>query len=130
MSAFLTPLIIRAFSPDELKAKGSASQLYCLMEPFTYQSDLLGMTVTVPAGFITDFASIPRAVWAWMDPEDPVILFPSALHDYKYTIGDVSREQADGMLKEGMAICGASAFDQFVVYRAVRLFGGSHWKTS
>lgn len=128
MSAFLSPLVLRALAPAELKARGRTTQLYELMADFSYASDLLGKTITVLSGFETDFASIPRAVWAWMDPEDPVILFPSVIHDDGYTRGYCTREQADGLLDEAMGICGASGFDRFVVSKAVRLFGGSHWK--
>ena len=73
MSKFTSQLFLRSFSPAEVKAAGSAVQLYEVTQPFSYESDKFGKTITVPAGFKTDFASIPRAAWGFLDPEDPII---------------------------------------------------------
>ena len=134
MSSFLDPLLVRVLSPEEVKLAGSSVQLYELLADFSYQSDSLGFTVTVPKGFHTDFASIPRAVWSWMDPEDPAICWASVIHDYLYSLSGelpgqhvISREQADGTLREAMAVCGATEFQQIAVYDAVRIGGGPYW---
>ena len=135
MSMFLSNLKIEALSPDEVHNAGSGVQLYRLLEDFSYLSDVLGVTVTAPAGMITDFASIPRAVWDFMDPEDPIILFPSVIHDYlcRQYGGDGAKGDASGyhfsghqaaqVLAEAMAVCGASAIKRGLVYDAVARFG-------
>lgn len=131
MSAFLTRLRVDILHPSELSG---GRQVYELIEDFTYQSYLLG-TITAPLGMRTDFASIPRIAWRYIDPEDPVILMPSVIHDTLYNLrGTIcgrpyTREQADLVLREAMRVCGARWDQCAVVHRAVRLFGGSHWKS-
>lgn len=133
---FPLPLDLRALPPWELESIGSKRQLYRVREAFAFVS-AAGWRIDVPQNFTTDFASIPRPVYSYISPEDPVILFPSVIHDYLYTRkGDLgpesrvvfNRKQADEVLRQAMLICGARATQAFVVYNAVRLGGGSHWK--
>lgn len=133
---FPLPLDLRALPPWELKSIESDRQLYRVREAFAFVS-AAGWRVDVPQNFTTDFASIPRWVWSYISPEDPVILFPSVIHDYLYTRkGDLgpesrvvfNRQQADEVLRQAMLICGARATQALVVYNAVRFGGGSHWK--
>lgn len=134
MSQFLSQLFLRSYSVTELNALGSKVQLYDVTQDFVYQSDKLGVTITVVAPYRTDFASIPRAAWGLLDPEDPVIAWPSVIHDYLYsrkgTLPDgtqYERQDADAVLREAMAVCGASGFIRESVYLMVHQFGGSHW---
>jgi hypothetical protein len=134
MSKFTSQLFLRSFSAAEVKAAGSKVQLYEITQPFSYVSDKLGVTITVPAGLVTDFASIPRAAWEFLDPEDPIIAWPSVIHDYLYTCKGTlpdgtkyTRTQADAVLREGMEACGAGSLIRQSVYQAVKAFGGSHW---
>ena len=134
MRFFPDKLILRALAPDEIQALGGSVALYEVREPFSYDSALLGL-ISVPAGLITDFASIPRAAQWYMKDDDPGILFPSVIHDFLYSMQGVlpmtgkayTREQADGVLREAMGVCGARGDQIAAVYRAVRWFGGSHW---
>ena len=135
MSKFTSQLFLRSYSPAEIKKKGGDKQLYAVTRAFAYVSDKLARTVTVPRGFETDFTSIPRAAWKFLDPEDPIIAWPSVIHDYMYsckgTLPDgftYIREQADAVLREGMEVCGAGSMVRNSVYQAVRAFGDSHWK--
>jgi len=134
MSRFTSKLYLRSYSAAEISAGGGEKQLYAITRPFSYVSDKLGKTITVPRGYVTDFASIPRAAWAALDPEDPIIAWPSVIHDYLYsckgTLPDGTtyiREQADAVLREAMEFCGASLFKRETVYEAVRAGGGDHW---
>lgn len=133
MSTFLTRLRLDMLMPSELK---DGTQLYELVDDFSYQSALLG-EIVVPARFITDFASIPRIAWRYIDPEDPCIAYPSVVHDWLYTCGGrlrdgrtYSKKMADSILREAMEVCGARWDQQVAVYQAVSLFGRSHWKSA
>lgn len=136
MSQFTSQLFLRSLSPAEIIAAGAHVQLYEIVQDFTYVSDKLGgRAITVPAGLITDFASIPRAAWELLDPEDPIIAWPSVVHDYLYSsLGRLpdgftyTREQADAVLREAMEVSGAGIFIREAVYEAVETFGASHWK--
>lgn len=133
MKSFPSPLILRAWSAEELKAAKLRSQTYTLGAAFIYVSPQFG-EITVPAGISTDFASIPRAVWAIISPEDPDILFGSVVHDYVYSVSGclperiLTRRQADDLLREAMETCGAPAWKRWAVFQAVQRFGGTHWE--
>ena len=134
MRNFPDKLILRALAPDEIQALGGSAALYEVRESFSFDSALLGQ-ISVPVGLITDFASIPRAALWYMKDDDPGILFPSVVHDFLYSMQGVlpvtgktyTREQADGVLREAMEVCGARGDQIAAVYRAVRWFGGFHW---
>lgn len=87
-------------------------------------------SVLIPAGFITDFASIPRLFWRWMPPTDRRIGKIAVVHDWYYRSPEisVSREQADNALRAGMKVLGANRFDREVVYYAVRAGGSGAFK--
>ena len=134
MSQFTSQLFLRSLSVAEIMAGGGHVQLYEVTQDFSYVSDKLGRTVTVPAKLVTDFASIPRVAWDLLDPEDPIIAWPSVVHDYLYTCQGTlpdgftyTREQADSVLREAMEVCGAGFFIREAVYEAVEKFGDAHW---
>ena len=91
--------------------------------------------IDVPAGFETDFASVPFAARWYVDSTDPDILFPAIVHDWLYqNRGQIegrtlSREQSDGVLREAMQAIGAPALKTRFAYRAVRLGGWHAWRT-
>lgn len=90
--------------------------------------------ITVPTGFLTDGASIPRAFWNILSPFGPY--FPAALvHDYLYSPRSnahhlMSRLDADLIFKEAMFNLGVGWLVRETIYRAVRMFGGSSFKKS
>lgn len=114
-----------AVLPHELRG---GAQLYVFTEEWAYNSPKYGSGV-IPAGFTTDFASIPGFFRRYMDDDDPGILCPSLRHDHRYSTRAIPRADADDELAEGMAACGARWDQRKAVKLAVRLFGGSHWKS-
>lgn len=130
MKAFPAALVIRALPPAECPG---GLQRYVLMEDFTFCSEAFSW-ITAPAGMTTDFASVPRLVWAYLSPEDPCILFGSIIHDYLYQVGGkrvgrtFTRAEADRILHEAMLVCGARPRQAAVVHLALRLFGARNFK--
>lgn len=102
---------------------------WLIMAPFTFVSPTTGLRVIIPAGFSTDFASIPRGLWNIIRPTDKCIAYAGVVHDvlYRVTTFPVSRKDADKTLVEGMGLLGASWFKRRAVYSGVRLFGGRSW---
>lgn len=83
--------------------------------------------VTVPIGFVTDFASIPRVFWSLLRP-DGLYTYPAILHDYLYWFQTTDRGTADNVLYAGMEDFNVGAATKKTIYEAVHSFGGAAWK--
>lgn len=100
-----------------------------LIEKLVYISEL-GFRFEVPAGFVTDYASVPSVFWnlPGFDPDGPAAI-PAVLHDYLYSLrgGEpyfLSRAACDDIFLEAMRSVGVDWITRHIIYRAVRLFGG------
>jgi len=120
MGAATTPLVL---TPDP------AIGMYRTAAPFSYDIGFKGsgLTVTVPAGFATDLASVPTWLW-WLFPrDDPQYAAAAVLHDflYQWSIGAerFDRATADAVFLEFMTILGVPDWKAWTMYAAVRLFG-------
>lgn len=118
---FLSPLIARH---QDLLDDG----LWVLTAPLVYASKVADMTITVPAGFVTDYASVPRLPVVFDlfgDTSDEA----AVVHDYLYTTHLVTRPMADAVLREASKVTGVPAWRRWPMWLGVRLFGGSksHW---
>jgi len=82
--------------------------------------------VDVPAGFITDFASVPRIFWSVL-PRDGVYVYPAIIHDYMYWMQDAVRDVADETLREGMQDFKVDPVSVNAIYWGVRAGGWSAW---
>jgi hypothetical protein len=99
-----------------------------LNEPLVYQSDVAKITITVPAGFVTDLASTPR--WPFVfELAGGVANMASVIHDYAYSTHIVDRATADAILREASAVSGVSWLTRQAMYVGVRVFGWSHWNS-
>ena len=108
----------------ELKNK-SGDQLWILEAPLLYVSDLAN--VSVPKGFITDFASVPHIPFVY-DTLANMAQRPATVHDYLYSMCVVPRDIADKVLLEAMEISGVSWLKRRAIYLGVRVGGASHYK--
>ena len=87
--------------------------------------------IVVPKGFMTNYASIPKALRWFIDQDGPAIRDISVVHDYLYSQGNLyryTRRQADQILYQGMREQGAGWFKAGAAYLAVRWFGKSNFK--
>lgn len=119
-----------AFSRLEIrKVSGECSgrQIWALSHPLEFRLAVNGgsLWVCVPAGFITDFASVPRGLWNLFPPTGPWCE-AAVLHDYLYGSRECSRFLADALFREAMAKLQVPLWRRVVMYYAVRLFGGRH----
>lgn len=80
------------------------THMYEVAEPYTYTT-LEGEKITVPEGFETDLASIPRFMWPIVGPHELGFTAP-AVHDYLRSLpgysGGVKRLKADKIFAEIM----------------------------
>jgi hypothetical protein len=114
--------------PDPIQLEPLADgRRWRVLAAFRYQSR--GREVVVPAGFVTDMASVPRALWWLMPPWDRY--GPAAIvHDLDYRQQWVSRAEADALFLAGMAALKVPGPRRWVIYLALRLFGGFAWRAN
>jgi len=100
-----------------------------LLAPLVYVSKD-GERFEVPAGFVTDYASIPSIFWniPGFDPYGPA-KFPAVLHDWLYSLrgGEPHgkrRAQCDALFLEAMQSVGVGWLHRRIIWAAVRLCGG------
>jgi hypothetical protein len=98
--------------------------IWRLHEPLPYWSRVLSATVIVPAGFETDFASVPRLPLVYLACGD-VGRRAAVLHDYLYRTGQVSRPSADAVFREALLADGVSRWRAWLMWSGVRAMG---WK--
>ena len=101
---------------------------YCLCE--AVKIEINKTKFTVPKGFVTDFASVPR-FWTRLVPRNGRDQIAFLVHDFMYlnhsyfSSKEFSRRDIDNIMLRLMKDMNASKFRQFVTYWSVRLFG---WK--
>jgi hypothetical protein len=82
--------------------------------------------IVVPAGFVTDFASTPRALWSVLPPTGRYQL-AAVVHDFLYWDQACQREQADAIFRVAMSESNVKPRERDLMWRAVRQFGQSAW---
>jgi len=106
-----------------------------LDQDFVYQSPTAAAQapsqatlITVPAGFVTDLASIPQLFWNLLPPFGKYTE-AAVVHDWLYRNHLYSRPTCDAILLEAMQLCGVNWFQRQLIYRNVRAFGWAAWST-
>jgi hypothetical protein len=97
-----------------------------LMADLSYRIGETAFVIVVPAGFVTDFASVPRAFWALVPPFGRYQM-AAIVHDFLYWDQGCTREQADALLRAAMAESMVDPSKRDVIWDAVRAFGGAAW---
>lgn len=113
-SEFLTPLFVEQM-PNEID--------WLVTTPFLYYSAVLERELAVPAGFVTDFASVPRLPVVYL-MTGGVAVRPAVIHDYLYRGQIVPRRQADAVFEEAMELTGHPWWRRRLMWLGVRVFGG------
>ncbi|OHC11108.1 MAG: hypothetical protein A2002_02210 [Pseudomonadales bacterium GWC1_66_9] len=114
-TGFSGPLDLRAHLPGE----------WVLLAPLIYVS-ADGRSITVPAGFITDLASIPALLRPVFDPADSSRQ-SAVLHDWLYCAQTTTRAQADALFLEALEQCGVGFVRRWTMYCGVRVGGWMYW---
>lgn len=96
------------------------SEHWILTEDCIYESDLWTPLITVPEGFPTDLASIPR-IFRFLIVKNGKHRAAAIVHDYLCTLGlDFSRVLADKIFLEAMKLQGVPRIRRRLMYWAVR----------
>lgn len=127
MSQFITPLDTR-----KLALGPHGRLIFKLLAPLVYQSDLLGKTITVPFGFVTDFATVPRLPLVFLATGDRAHE-AAVIHDWLYSVHvidgmEIERSLADDVFREAVEVVEKSATLARVMWLGVRVGGSFAWE--
>lgn len=128
MAGFLSPLELEYVD----------GRHWVITKEFDYHVDVpdSGRIIHIHAGFITDFASIPRVLWPVLPPTGSYGK-AAVIHDYLYQtcvinlpngFEIVDRGQADHILLEAMEVLGTSRAVRETIYWGVRAGGWWAWR--
>ncbi|MFN4297608.1 MAG: DUF1353 domain-containing protein [Brevundimonas sp.] len=99
-----------------------------VMQPFAYEQPSTGRWIWVPAGYVTDFASIPR-VGRWLIPPFGRHAIAAVVHDWLYSVGEPGqRDAADDIFNEALTELGVDPARRGVMHAAVRGFGAGGYE--
>lgn len=99
---------------------------WIVRQPMTYTIGNSRDTLTVPVGFVTDFASIPPALQSIIR-QNGLYLLPAVVHDYLYWTQACTREQADQIFLIAMTENFVGAVHRTALHQAVNVAGGFAW---
>ena len=85
--------------------------------------------IDVPAGFVTDLASIPWYLWSWL-PNDGPYMHAAIIHDWIYWDQSRSRDEADNILWIDMTDLGVGYVTRQIIYQAVSRLGQRAWDSN
>jgi hypothetical protein len=104
---------------------------WTLKQDLVYNTDI-GYRIIVPAGFITDLASVPRLLWLIWPPFGKYTK-AAVVHDFLYDLHrrhlkHYSRAYADAILIEAMRDCKVPERTITCIWLGVRLGGWVAWQ--
>jgi hypothetical protein len=112
------------FTDAALRVEQRDEARWVLVGPLRYRG--ARETFDVPAGFETDFASVPRVFW-WLVPRYGRYTKASVLHDHlcrRAAEGTFARSDADGIFRRSMREEQVPLLRRWLMWAAVRWGGG------
>lgn len=119
---------------DKLELEYINGRTWKVTKAFDYNVDLdnrIQGIITIPEGFITDFASIPRVLWNILPPVGEYGE-AAVVHDYLYVVGGhvpewqwmtFTKKDADQIFLQAMKLLTVPWYQRYPMYQAVRWFG-------
>jgi hypothetical protein len=102
---------------------------FMVRDPLTMTFNDGAPAITVPAGFVTELASVPKRLQWWKGPTAASIA-PAVFHDYLYWTQACTQDEADAVLVHAMAAEGTSSTKDAALYRAVSGAGSAVFKSN
>lgn len=124
MASFQSKLEVELVDQSAAQGRGTWS----LTAPLVYKSDITGVgTLTVPVGYVTDFASVPRWPALFFSIFGDIASEAATLHDYVYSTAPFSRYKCDCVLREAAIATGTPHWKAMGLFLGVRIGGSSHY---
>lgn len=122
----LTPKFVDPLRIEQIGSNGRTT--WRLTDRLRYDSAVLGCRLVIPAGFVTDLASVPRWPLVWLIAGAEANR-PAVVHDFLYVIQWPSKDVADRTFLEAMRVDNDPASDvkRRLMYRFVHWFGKGSW---
>lgn len=111
----------------QLETRDLADDRFELLAPLVYYSEHLQREITVPKGFVTDFASVPRLPVAYLLAGGEANQ-AAVVHDYLYHSHLVPRADADAVFEEAMGVTGQPWWRCKLMWAGVRMFGAGPYE--
>lgn len=102
---------------------------WMLEDPLRYRTRDSGEEIVVPAGFVTDFASVPKPGHSIYGPTG-FYQFPAVIHDYLYWEQSTTRKRADDIFLMAMEDSRVDAFTREGFHKVLTRVGHRAWKTN
>jgi Protein of unknown function (DUF1353) len=106
------------------------NKFWITIEDMTYVIGSTTDRIVVPRGFVTDFASIPQALWSLGLGPHGQYSRAAVVHDYLYWSQGCTRAQSDRLLVIAMKESSVRSFDEFLVYQGVDKGGAGPWNAN
>ena len=103
------------------------SKDFMLVRDMVYILGRTDISITVPKGFVTDFASVPKGLWSFGLSPHGKFSKAAIIHDYLYWTQGCTREQSDMIMLIAMKESQVEAVDQFALYEGLDLAGNPAW---
>ena len=122
MSRFTEPLVVTPLTDGKT---------WIILSDFGYEIGEVGSgnIINVPIGTHTDFASIPRPLWAFF-PRWGKYGNAAVIHDWLYWRQVRTREESDKIFLEGMEVLEVPSWKRHTIYFVVRWFGWFAWQSN
>ncbi len=112
-----------------LKAIPPNYKLYKTTVAFEYYvgSEDSNDTISIPKGYETDGASIPKFAWSLIGGPLGKYAPAAVLHDLLYYTQTRTRKESDRIFLEAMKVLGVNRFKRWLMHKCVRVFGWRGW---
>lgn len=118
---------IKKVFPKRLKGYLVGKGQWKLTHTFIYDNEPI--YISVPRGFVTDGASIPRIVWTLIgSPWSGRYARAAVIHDFLYHIQTTTRWEADRIFYQAMKILKVSPWRRSLMHCSVRVAGWIPWR--
>ncbi len=105
---------------------GGDREVWVLLDDLIYQYGGPNDRVIAPKGFLTDFCSVPRAFWWFIDAGTG--RKAGAIHDRTYRERLMPRDMCDAIFRSALRDCGVEIARRYAMWLAVRLCGKEAYK--
>lgn len=102
---------------------------FIVTAPYIWRIGSTDVTITIPAGFVTDYASIPWPIRGILQKQSTYSR-AALIHDYLYWSQACSREQSDNLLLIAMKESHVPKLKRRAVYEGVVAGGWAAWHSN